>query len=59
MVDLESPLACRSRKLDGAPNSPEETDPNGHKSDFFSEAQFPWAGSRENLSPPVEAEVFS
>jgi len=30
MVDLESPFACRSRKLDGAANSPQETDPNGH-----------------------------
>jgi len=32
MVDLESPFASRSRKLDGAANSPEETDQNGHKS---------------------------
>ena len=38
MVDLESPFACRSRKLDGAANSPEETDQNGHKSNFSSEA---------------------
>ena len=32
MVDLESPFACRSRKLDGSANSPEETYQNGHKS---------------------------
>jgi len=59
MVDLESPFACRSRKLDGAANSPEDTDQNGHKSSFSSEAYRPWAGSRENISTPVEAEVFS
>jgi len=38
MVDLESPVACRSRKLDGTTNSPEETDPNGHKPHSFREA---------------------
>jgi len=59
MVDLESPFASRSRKLDGTANSPEETDQNGHKSNFSSEVYLPWAGSRENISPPVDAEVFS
>jgi hypothetical protein len=59
MVDLESPFACRSRKLDSAANSSEENDPNGHKSNFSSEAYLPWAGSRENISTPVEAELFS
>ena len=59
MVDFESPFACRSRKLDGAANSPEETDQNGHKSNLSREAYSPWAGSRENISPPVEAELFS
>ena len=59
MVDLESPFASRSRKLDAAANSPEETDQNGHKSIFPREAYSPWAGSRENISPPVEAELFS
>jgi hypothetical protein len=59
MVDLESPFACCSRKLDGATNSPQETDQNGYKSNFSREAQLPWAGSRENISPPVEAELFS
>src|SRR5437762_4721573 len=38
MVDLESPFASRSRKLDGAANLPEETDQNGHKSNFSREA---------------------
>src|SRR5438876_3108069 len=36
MVDLESPFASRSRKLDGAANSSEETYGNGrHESNFF------------------------
>jgi len=38
MVDFESPFASRSRKLDGAANSPEDTYQNGHKSNFSSEA---------------------
>jgi len=38
MVDLESPFASRSRKLDGAANSPEDTYQNGHKANFSSEA---------------------
>jgi hypothetical protein len=59
MVDLESPFASRSRKFDGAANSPEETDQNGHESNFSREAKLPWAGSRENISTPVEAKLFS
>jgi hypothetical protein len=59
MVDLESPFACRSRKLDGAATSPEEAYQNGHKSNFPREAKFQWAGPRENISTPVEAELFS
>ena len=59
MVDLESPFAYRSRKLDGAVSLAEETDQNGHKANFSREASLPWAGSRENISTPVEAEVFS
>ena len=59
MVDFKSPLASRSRKLDAAANSPEDTDQNGHKPNFFREASLPWAGRRENISRPVEAEVFS
>jgi len=58
MVDLESQFASRSRKFDGAANSPEETE-NGHESNFSREAKLPWAGSRENISTPVEAELFS
>ena len=45
-----------------AANSPEDTDQNGRKSNFPSEAYQSarlWAGRRENISPPVEAEVFS
>jgi hypothetical protein len=38
MVDLESPFASRSRKLDATANSPEETYGNGHKSNFLREA---------------------
>jgi hypothetical protein len=38
MVDLESPFASRSRKLDATANSPEEADQNGHKSNFPREA---------------------
>jgi len=37
MVDLESPFACRSRKLDGASNWPEDTDQNGYKANFSRE----------------------
>ena len=59
MVDFKSPLASRSRKLDAAANSPEDTDQNGHKANFPSEAEFQWAGRQENISRPVEAEVFS
>ncbi len=59
MVDLESPFACCSRKLDGSANSPEDTYQNGHESNFSREAKLLWAGSRENISTPVEAELFS
>jgi len=38
MVDFESPFASRSRKLDGAANSPEEAYQNGHKANFSREA---------------------
>ena len=59
MVAFESPLASRSRKARRVANSPEDTDQNGHKPNFFREASLPWAGRRENISRPVEAEVFS
>jgi hypothetical protein len=59
MVDFESPFACRSRKFDGTANSPEDTYQNGHESNFSREAKIQWAGSRENISTPVEAELFS
>src|SRR5207247_597751 len=52
MVDFESPFACRSRKLDGTANSPEDTHQNG-KSNFSSEAKLQWAGSREKMSTPA------
>ena len=51
-------FACRSRKLDGTANSPQDTHQNG-KSNFSSEAKLQWAGSRENISPPAVGEVFS
>ncbi len=51
MVDLESPFACRSRKLDGIANSPEETHQNGHKSNFSQRSLIPvgWI-SRKHLA---------
>src|SRR5881227_3470321 len=59
MVDLESPFASRSRKLDATANSPEDTYQNGHKPNFSREATLQWAGSRENISPPAVGGVFS
>jgi hypothetical protein len=59
MVDPESLISLAAlAKLDRTANLAEDTYQNG-KSNFSSEAKLQWAGSRENISPPAVARVFS
>ena len=59
MVDTDHSLACRSRKLDGLATIIRAALREWKTSDFFRETKLEWAGSRETISAPVEAEVFS
>jgi hypothetical protein len=59
MVALKHHLACRCLKLDGRVTINRETHEDEHQAKLLRGMKLQWAGSRETISSPVEAELFS
>ena len=51
-------LACRSLKLDSIVTRAEKLTRMDNKPNLSREVKLQWAGSRETISTPVEAEFF-